>query len=71
MKIKTLTVVTAQGINSFPVGENGITEITETSEQIGEYEYVYFYVVMKGEEIFAKISKTCPVEIIYELKTIL
>lgn len=65
MEIKELTTVTAQGVRSFKIGLDGITKIEETAEQIGEYQWVYFYVVMKGENVYAKISKTCPVEIIY------
>lgn len=65
MKIKSITIITAEGTSSYRSGFFGVTEITETAEQIGEHEWVYFYVVMKGEDMFAKISKTCPVEITY------
>lgn len=65
-EIERLTVVSAQGVSYHKVGVNGVTHIFCMIDQISEKERGSFYYVMKGDHVHARISATCPLEVIYQ-----
>lgn len=65
-EIKSLSIVTAQGANTYVVGCCSITKIKEYQKRIGEYEYLYLFRVFKGDNLHAEISQSCPFEVVYK-----
>ena len=66
-QIKSLTIITNQGVNSYSVGFRGVTKIVIDAIQISEHLLIDVFHVYKGSEMFAEVSRQCPYDIVYDI----
>lgn len=64
--IKSITIVTAQGVDIISVGRNGITAIKEEVKQVGSDILITVYKAYRDGFIAREVSATCPVDITFE-----
>ncbi|MFV0586894.1 hypothetical protein [Bacteroides reticulotermitis] len=65
MKIKSITIVSSVGVNSYTVGIRRVIDIKETTKQIGSDSSIKIYQVIKTDGM-TEISASCPLQIDYE-----
>ena len=66
-QIKSLTIITNQGVKSYSVGVEDITKIVIDDIQISENLLIDVFHVYKGSNIFAEVSRQCPYDIVYDI----
>ena len=67
-KIKSVQTITSSGAGElYQVGENGVTEIKLFDNQVSQFEWRPIYQVFKGNNIYAGVADSCPIEVKYEL----
>ena len=67
-QIKSLTIITNQGVKSYSVGFGDVTKIVIDAIQISEHLLIDVFHVYKGSKIFAEVSRQCPYDIVYDIK---
>jgi len=61
-EIKSIECVTSMGNGHFyAIGQDGVTSIKKESDQIAEYQWLYYFTVYKNDTIIARIGAFCPV----------
>ena len=66
-QIKSLTIITNQGVKSYSVGFEDVTKIVIDAIQISEHLFIDVFHVYKDNEIFAEVSRQCPYDIVYDI----
>ena len=66
-QIKSLTIITNQGVKFYTLGFDDITKIVIASIQISEHLLIDVFRVYKGSKIFAEVSRQCPYDIVYDI----
>ena len=64
--IKSITIVTAQGVDVISVGRDEITSIMEETKQVATDKMITVYRAYQGGFKAREISATCPLEITFE-----
>ena len=65
--IKSLTIITNQGVKSYSVGFEDVTTIVIDAIQISEHLLIDVFHVYKGSKMFAEVSRQCPYDIVYDI----
>ena len=65
-EIHRITIVTAQGVEWFAIGRNGVTSITAGQFYVKDKEESLFYLCYGNDGLIAKISASCPMVIEYK-----
>ena len=66
-QIKSLTIITNQGVKSYSVGFEDVTKIVIDAIQISEHLLIDVFHVYKGSKMFAEVSRQCPYDIVYDI----
>lgn len=66
-QIKSLTIITNQGVKFYSLGFDDITKIVIATIQISEHLFIDVFHVYKGSKIFAEVSRQCPYDIVYDI----
>ena len=66
-QIKSLTIITNQGVKSYSVGFEDVTKIVIDAIQISDHLLIDVFHVYKGSKMFAEVSRQCPYDIVYDI----
>lgn len=66
-QIKSLTIITNQGVKSYSVGFEDVTKIVIDAIRISDHLIIDVFHVYKGSKMFAEVSRQCPYDIVYDI----